>query len=639
MSEQTTPTEPVPQPAAEAVDASAPEAVSVEPVEPVVGPVPTSRPRHRRRIAVTLLVLLVPILLVGGAVGGLLAWDAGYEGRILPGVRVGATDLSGLDRAGATAVLAAAYPYQDGRVVVRTPDGDVSIAYADVGRRPDVDAMVDQAMAAGRGGATIDRAVAQVRQALDGTVLEPRAVFDEAALAAAVTTAVRALDRPPVDATIAMGPDGPITTPAHEGRTATPAPVVAAAIAGITGTDAPAEVVVTVDTQPVPPAVEDTDVALARLFADRIVDDVVIAWGKKRWTIPAERIRSWVGFERGSDGSIRPIVDASDAPRFLAKPSKAVAREAVNATFLRTRGGRPVGVVAARDGRRLDVEKTVARIAAELEGRTAGNPPAKVGVATAKIAPKLTTEEARKTAPLMVKLGGWTTYFPISDRNYFGANIWRPAEIIDGTVLRPGQTFDWWQAIWPVTPARGFGPGGIIRSNRTDPTGALGGGMCSSSTTLFNAALRAGLKMGERSNHKYYINRYPLGLDATVSIIGNSRQSMTFTNDTGHPIVIRGIRIRGAGGRGYVRYQIWGIPDGRTVEISRPAVANVRKATTNVVEVGTLPRGVREQVEYPSDGMDVTVTRVVRTAGGRVIHRNVYRTHYVLWNGRVEVGA
>jgi vancomycin resistance protein YoaR len=163
--------------------------------------------------------------------------------------------------------------------------------------------------------------------------------------------------------------------------------------------------------------------------------------------------------------------------------------------------------------------------------------------------------------------------------------------------------------------------------------------MCSSSTTLFNAALRAGLRMGQRSNHKYYIDRYPLGLDATVSIIGNSQQTMTFTNDTGHPIVIRGIRIRGAGGRGYVRYQIWGIPDGRTVAIGRPTVANVRKATTNVVTVKTLPRGVREQVEYPSNGMDVTVTRVVRNKGGRVIHRDVYRTHYVLWNGRIEVGS
>jgi vancomycin resistance protein YoaR len=261
-----------------------------------------------------------------------------------------------------------------------------------------------------------------------------------------------------------------------------------------------------------------------------------------------------------------------------------------------------------------------------------------VGIALSRVAPALSTEEAAQHAPVMKKLGGWTTYFPISERNFFGANIWRPAQLIDGTVLMPGQSFDWWNAIWPVTRARGFGPGGFIAGDHTEPTGALGGGMCSSSTTLFNAALRAGLQMGARSNHKYYINRYPLGLDATVSIIGNSRQSMTFTNDTGHPIVIRAFKIRGAGGRGYVRYQIWGIPDGRKVTISRPSVANVRQATTRTVEVNTLPHGVREQVEYPSNGMDVTVTRTVRTAKGRLIHRDVYRTHYVLWNGRIEVG-
>jgi vancomycin resistance protein YoaR len=238
----------------------------------------------------------------------------------------------------------------------------------------------------------------------------------------------------------------------------------------------------------------------------------------------------------------------------------------------------------------------------------------------------------------MYELGGWTTYFPISERNFFGANIWRPAELINGTVLMPGQSFDWWNAIWPVTTARGFGPGGVIKSDHTDPTGALGGGMCSSSTTLFNAALRSGLQMGARSNHKYYINRYPLGLDATVSIMGGGRQTMSFTNNMRTPIVIRAWKIR-HGSSGYVRYEIWGIPDGRTVSLSRPSVSNVRRATTNVVTVSTLPHGVREQTEYPSDGMDVSVSRVVRNAAGRVIDSDTWYTHYVLWNGRIEVGA
>jgi vancomycin resistance protein YoaR len=238
----------------------------------------------------------------------------------------------------------------------------------------------------------------------------------------------------------------------------------------------------------------------------------------------------------------------------------------------------------------------------------------------------------------MVALGTWKTWFPISERNYFGANIWLPAKIIDGTVLYPGQRFEWWSALGPVTPARGFGPGGFIRGNYTDPTGALGGGMCSSSTTLFNAALRAGLQMGARSNHRYYINRYPLGLDATVSKSpGGGGQTMTFTNDMRTPVVIRSFRYT-AGGVGWVRYEVWGIPDGRTVSLSKPSVANRRQAITRTVYVNTLPRGVREQVEYPSDGMDVTVTRVVRSKSGRVIHRNLYRSHYALWNGLIEVG-
>ena len=161
--------------------------------------------------------------------------------------------------------------------------------------------------------------------------------------------------------------------------------------------------------------------------------------------------------------------------------------------------------------------------------------------------------------------------------------------------------------------------------------------MCSSSTTLFNAAMRAGLQMGARSNHKYYIPRYPLGLDATVSKMpGGGGQTMSFTNDMKHPIAIRTYRYT-AGGIGWVQYEIWGIPDGRTVTLSHPSVSGVVKATTRVEYVDSLPRGVREQTEYPSNRMDVSVTRVVRR-GGRILHRDTWVSHYVLWNGVIQVG-
>jgi vancomycin resistance protein YoaR len=603
--------------------------------DPPSDPAP-ARHRHRRAAAILGLVLLV-VAVVAGATGGLLAWDAGYEGRILPGVHVGTVDLSGLDRDQAAAALNAAYPLDEGSLVLSTPDGEIAIPYSEVGRRLDTEALVDEAMVSGRKGELLDRAVAEIRQALDGTVIVPRALLDRAAVEQAVTARLRTLDRAPVDATVTMGPDAPVMTSARAGRTVDAAPVAQSAIAALAPLDAPAEVVLQTTPMAIAPGVDDAVVEEAMRRANQMIADVRVRYKDKQWRIKAAIVRSWIRFETNAYGLVTPVVDTSDIAARLKKPTKAVLKKPTSAQYLRTRTGKVFGVVASSTGRKLDVERTVARIATELTARSYGTPPAAVAVATRRTQPKLATEEARKVAPVMTLLGSWTTYFPISDRNYYGANIWRPAEIINGTVLRPGQSFDWWNAIWPVTTARGFGPGGIIRSDHTDPTGALGGGMCSSSTTLFNAAMRAGLAMHARSNHKYYINRYPLGLDATVSVIGNSRQTMSFTNDTKHAILIRGVRIRN-GSSGYVRYEIWGLPDGRTVSIGRPVVTNVQKATTNIVYVDNLAHGVRVQTEYPSNGMDVSVTRIVRNAAGRVIHVDTWRSHYVLWNGRIEVG-
>jgi len=334
---------------------------------------------------------------------------------------------------------------------------------------------------------------------------------------------------------------------------------------------------------------------------------------------------------------VQTVVDRVAIARALKKVAKGVKKAPESAVYLKTRSGHIVGVAPSHNGRKLNRAATANAIASALEVRAGGAEVAPVKARVTRIEPKLTTEEATRKGPLMARLGVWQTWFPVDDHNYYGANIWTPAKIIDGTVLNPGQTFEWWSAIGPVTTARGYGPGGYIAGDHTDPTGALGGGMCSSSTTLFNAAMRAGLQMGSRVNHQYYIYRYPLGLDATVSKSSRGTRTMSFTNDMKRPIVIRTFRYT-AGGRGWVRYEIWGFPDGRTVSLGKPVVSNVRKAVTRTVYVSTLARGVRKQTEYPANGMDVSVSRVVRDAKGRVIHTNIWVSHYQLWNGIIQVG-
>ena len=68
---------------------------------------------------------------------------------------------------------------------------------------------------------------------------------------------------------------------------------------------------------------------------------------------------------------------------------------------------------------------------------------------------------------------------------------------------------------------------------------------------------------------------------------------------------------------GWVRYEIWGVPDGRKVTLGR--AVRLERRSTRRPDRSRLDRSdaaSEEQTEYPSDGMDVAVSRVVRNAGG-----------------------
>ena len=598
---------------------------------------PGRRARILPRLVFGFLVGFVLALALAAAAA--FAYDAAYDGRVLPGVHAAGIDLSGADRDLATTALTTALArYGDGRVVIRTVAGDITIPYRSFARRVDVAAMVDEAFAAGRSGGPVDRALSMVRLARDGTMVQPRLTLDTGALSGAIETGLDRFSFPAVDSRVVVDGKQIYATQAITGRFFDVPTAAATAYQQVSVLDAPSEIVIEAPVVRLAPRHGEIEASVAIAAADRMAKDVAVTFGSDHWTLKAPTVRDWLHYEFRADGTAWPAVDQAAVSAALAKVAKAIKVDAVSAIYLKSTSGQIVGVAPAKDGRQLDVEATSAAIVKVLDGRAAGTAGAPVPAVVAKLAPKLSTAEAAKHGPVMSKLGSWKTWFPVSERNFFGANIWLPARIIDGTVLRPGQRFEWWSALGPVTAARGFGPGGFIAGDHTEPTGALGGGMCSSSTTLFNAALRAGLQMGARSNHRYYITRYPLGLDATVSkSAGGGGQTMSFTNDMKNPIVIRSFRYR-ASGKGWVRYEIWGIPDGRKVSLSRASVANLRKATTKTVLVSTLPRGAREQTEFPSNGMDTSVTRVVRGASGQVLHHDVYQSHYTLWNGRIEVG-
>ena len=305
--------------------------------------------------------------------------------------------------------------------------------------------------------------------------------------------------------------------------------------------------------------------------------------------------------------------------------------------MLKTKTGSLFGFVPGRGGRYVDTAATGQRIVDLMAARAAGTATTAVptDIVIGGTPPDLTGAEAAGLTHQVELVSAWTTRFFSSERNHFGANIRLPAKFINGVVVAPGAVFDFWGAVGPVTFARGFGMGGIIESGRTNPNGAIGGGICSASTTLFNAAARAGYQILSRDNHSYYISRYPLGLDATVSKYGGRiAQNMRFRNDTSEALIIRGLS-----GPGWVRFEIYSRPNGRTVSFSSPSVSNVRKAVDTRVKTTSLKKGQTERLESPSNGMDVVVTRTVRDSSGRVIHSDRWSSHYVRVDGVLQVGV
>jgi hypothetical protein len=113
----------------------------------------------------------------------------------------------------------------------------------------------------------------------------------------------------------------------------------------------------------------------------------------------------------------------------------------------------------------------------------------------------------------------------------------------------------------------------------------------------------------------------------------NFVQDMTFTNDTDNVIVIRGF-----GGNGFVTFQLWSIPTGRSVVITNPVTSNHRVAADTTVVDGSMAPGTSRRVEYPHNGHDVSRTRFVYDANGNLIHQNTYFSSYRTVNGIVAVG-
>jgi vancomycin resistance protein YoaR len=141
------------------------------------------------------------------------------------------------------------------------------------------------------------------------------------------------------------------------------------------------------------------------------------------------------------------------------------------------------------------------------------------------------TQDAR-ALKIKEKVSTFTTYYPYAE--YRNINIGRAAELVNGTVLKPGDTFSLNDTVGERTKENGFTKGFIISNGVFKED--FGGGVSQMATTTFNAMFFAGLEDVEHKPHSFYIDRYPVGREATVAW---GAVDLRFKNDTPYGVLIQ----------------------------------------------------------------------------------------------------
>jgi vancomycin resistance protein YoaR len=184
------------------------------------------------------------------------------------------------------------------------------------------------------------------------------------------------------------------------------------------------------------------------------------------------------------------------------------------------------GVIQAhRSGQKVDREK-INRWLDEIHAYV--NRPLEIPLK--KLTPSVTTADLRRIREK--RLASYTTRFDPVHVNR-ASNIRLSAKAIDHTVVGVGEVFSFNKTVGPRTVERGYKPAPEIVNG--EYTEGIGGGICQTSTTLFNSVDKAGLRIIQRISHSKKVTYVPPNRDATVSWGGPDFQ---FQNQLNEPILL-----------------------------------------------------------------------------------------------------
>jgi vancomycin resistance protein YoaR len=249
---------------------------------------------------------------------------------------------------------------------------------------------------------------------------------------------------------------------------------------------------------------------------------LILTHDRKTWTINMRKL--------GYNGKKDDTLDKEALLERLRVIKKQVDEPAVNARM--KRWGSPIQ--PEKEGKLMDMAVIEHKWLDDLDKRL--NHPQPIPMVPDQ--PDVTTEDLKQVNAR--KIGSYTTYYNPGNANRT-TNVRLSSQAINNVVLNPGEVFSFNQTVGQRTSARGYRPAKIIV--RGEYSEGIGGGICQTSSTLFNSVDEAGLQVVARFSHSKEVTYVPKGRDATVSWYG---PDFRFKNNLTEPILIRSYLSGGA---------------------------------------------------------------------------------------------
>ena len=277
------------------------------------------------------------------------------------------------------------------------------------------------------------------------------------------------------------------------------------------------------------------------------------------------------------------------------------------------------------EGYTVDVDKSIEKIKNFMNK--------KWNYEDAEVELELDTEEpkVKKTdlESLQDELGSYTTNAGWGDRVQ---NLKRAAELINGTVVMPGEEFSVEQTTLPYTEENGYVAGSAYENGQI--VESIGGGLCQVSTTLYNAVLYAELEVTQRAPHSMSVSYVDPSRDA---MIAEGISDFKFVNNYDTPILIEGY-IDGNNQLGFYIYGKDTRDAGHSVEFESETLETT-EYTTKYVEDTESAVGSKETEGTGMDGSTARLWKITYENGEEVSREVINNSTYQTSDVTVKVGT